>query len=322
MLSKIALLGVMGHGKSSVANLFAGLDYFKVSNGVDTCTKSTSSYKNGNFEIFDTQGLNDKDDIDVKNLQEMILTCKKERLNALFLVINGQVCRIDEGFKKIIRQICKLFMGKYIWKQIGLIFTHYGYSEEEQDEVREREEDFIKQVLNTAEEEYKEIIKTQDQNNKTCDENEKIVDTLRCFYVNAKRRRNGNYDSHTLEEIEKIKNLVKKYPPINKVQSKFIVKKEVLKDQKGDVSNKLIEIRETGLMAGLKTAGCYTFGALVIVLSPYYLLDAGICKLIGLPFDDDSFFNKSGDISIDLLKDIPRYFTEIPDELNTKIIGN
>ena len=146
-------------------------------------------------------------------------------------------------------------MGKYIWKQIGLIFTHYGYNEEEKSDVREREKDYIKDILKTAEEQYKEIIKNQDPNNKTCDPDEKIVNTLKCFYVNSKKKRNGQYDAHTIKECEEIKKWAKNHPPINKVPSKFIVKKEIFSNQKGQISN--IIKKEKGILAGLKTAGCY-----------------------------------------------------------------
>lgn len=95
----------------------------------------------------------------------------------------------DEGVKQVIREICKLFMGKYIWKQIGFIFTHFGYDEKQQDEVKQRESNYVKEVLQTTEKEYQEIIKNQDENNKACDPKEKIVNYLECFYVNAKREK-------------------------------------------------------------------------------------------------------------------------------------
>lgn len=321
MKTKIALLGIMGHGKSSVANIFAGKDCFKVSNDIYSCTPMIQSYDNGNMVIFDTRGLNDKGEIEVNNLQEMIKTFKKEKLNAIFIVFNGQVCRFDEGMKQIIREICKLFMGKYIWKQIGVIFTRYGYEEEQQNEIRERSKNFVKEILKVAEEEYKEIIKNQDENNKTCDPNEKITDNLKCFFVNSKRKKNGQYDQQTLEEIEKIKNLAKKYPQINKVQSKFIVKKEIMKDIKGDIKKMNIEKKEKGFLAGLKTAGCYLLGGLNALQTPAWLLGTGVCKLVGLPFDDNSAVNVLGDGYFDLVKATPKFFKEIPDKVNTHIVG-
>ena len=165
MLSKIALVGCKGSGKSSVTNIFAGNDKFEVKTDIDSCTTKTDiyqNYQNGNIEIFDTQGLNYKDETDVKTFQEMIKNFKKEQLNAIFLVVNGEVCLIDEELKTIIREICKLFMGKYIWTQIGIIFTHFGYEEEQQNKVKQREGDFVKEVLDIAEKEYQEIIRNQD----------------------------------------------------------------------------------------------------------------------------------------------------------------
>ena len=76
-------------------------------------------------------------------------------------------------------------------EKIGLIFTHYGYDEDTQADVRETGNKIMKKILETAENEYKEIIKNQNQNNKTCDPNEKIVKSLNCFYVNKKKKREG-----------------------------------------------------------------------------------------------------------------------------------
>ena len=98
-------------------------------------------------------------------------------------------CRVNESLKNVIREICNLFIGKYIWNQIGIIFTHYGYDEEEQNEVKGREKEFIQKILKVAEEEYEKILKNQDENNKTCDSSLKLVDTLKCFYVNAKKKK-------------------------------------------------------------------------------------------------------------------------------------
>ena len=321
MKSKIVLIGDMGSGKSSVGNLFAGKDYFKVYDEISPSLEYTvNSYDAGDLIIFDTVGLNDK--TDVSNLQKMIETFKKEEMNAIFIVLNGQICLFDEGMKQMIREICKLFMGKYIWKQIGIIFTRYGYDEKQHEEIKKQANNLVKEVLKEAEEEYKDIIKNQDQNNKTCDPNEKIVETLKFFFVNAKRKENDTYDSETLNVIQKIKNLVKDYPPINKIQSKFIVKKEIIKDQIMNTQIKQIKVKEEGFMAGLKTLGSYALGVYNVLATPGELLYAGTCKVIGLPFNKDSFINKLGDEFITLAKKTPEFFTEIPDKWNTKILGS
>lgn len=142
--TKIVLIGIMGNGKSSVANIFAGKDIFKVSDGVESCTVSINSFINGDIEIFDTEGLNSEKNKDTENLQNMINRFKKEEMNAIFIFHNGEICRIDKSLEKVIRQICKLFTGKYIWNQIGIIFTHYGYDKEDQDAVKGRENNSLK----------------------------------------------------------------------------------------------------------------------------------------------------------------------------------
>ena len=312
-ISKIVLIGIMGNGKSSVANLFAGKEYFKVSNGVDSCTLNISSYKNGEIEIFDTEGLNSGKNKDVENLQKMINTFKKEKMNAIFIVNNGEICRIDDSLEKVIRQICKLFVGKYIWKQIGIIFTHYGTDIEDQEEIRGREKDYVKRILNIAENEYQNIVSNQTEDFKTCDPNEKLVDTLKCFYVNAKKKRNV-YDIHTLNEIENIKKLVRNYPPITKIQSKFVIKRELLKDQKGDPENIVKKQLKTGFVPFLKRAGCYALGLMNIIDTPIYLALSGVCKTIGLAFDENSTINEVGDAYLKVIKETPDIFTKYPEK--------
>lgn len=320
--SKIVLIGIMGNGKSSVANIFAGKEVFKVSNMPDSCTVKMESYTNGNITVFDTEGLNSEKNKDVQNLQNMIERFKKENINAIFIVHNGEICRIDESLTKMIRQICKLFIGKYIWKQIGIIFTHYGYEEEDQREIKGREKEFVKKILEIANSEYENIIRNQDENNKKCDAKEKLVDTLKCFYVNSKKRQN-QYDAHTLQQIEEIKKLVKNYPPITLIQSRFIVKKELRKDLKRDIKNILKTEKESGIITGLKKFGCYVGGVINAIDTPLYLALGGITKGIGLAFKDESLINRIGDASFEAIKSTPKYFTEFPDNIkDTRIIGS
>ena len=240
----------------------------------------------------------------------------------LFLLfINGVDCRFENSIKNIIKSICKIFMGKYIWKQIGLIFTHYGYDVDTQADVKETGNKMMKKILEIAENEYKEIIKNQNQNNKTCDPNEKIVKSLNCFYVNSKKKGDGQYDLHSLEEIEKIKNFVENLMPIDKVQSKFIVSKKLLKDQKSDISKELIKVKDKGVLAGLKTLGCYALGVTNAIYTPAYALLGGASKLISLPFEDDSVFNKFSQNCMDTIEYTSVCFNELPDQVNTKVVG-
>ena len=52
-----------------------------------------------------------------------------------------------------------------------------------------------------------------------------------------------------------------------------------------------------------------------IIATPMYLLESGICKTIGLPFDKNSIINKAGDVYLGIAKLTPEIFTEYPEEL-------
>ena len=82
--------------------------------------------------------MDNKEKNEFENLQKMILRFKKGEKNAIFIVHNGEVCRIDKSLEKVIRQICNLFIGKYIWKQIATIFKHYRYDIDDQKEIKGR----------------------------------------------------------------------------------------------------------------------------------------------------------------------------------------
>ena len=75
-------------------------------------------------------------------------------------------------------------------------------------------------------------------------------------------------------------------------------------------------------MARLKTLGSYALGVYNALETPAYLLGAGVCKVIGLPFDDDSFINELSDGYMEMVKVTPKFFNEIPDDWNTKIVGS
>ena len=207
---------------------------------------------------------------DINSIQKMISRLQEEKINAIFFVIRINE-RIHQKLKITFEQICRLFKGKYIWKQIGIILT-YPY-DNISEKHKEKGKIIIKEVLNIAENEYKEIIRTQDQNNRICDPNEKLVDNLNCFYVKIPEE--GEYcDDYSIKEIKRIKSLVKYYPPITLVQSEFIVKKQIIKDIKtviernGEESGVYSVLRENkglafGLGLGLFVSPLTVLGGLV-----------------------------------------------------------
>ncbi len=164
-------------------------------------------------------------------------------------------------------QICRLVKVKYIWKQIGIILT-YPY-DNISEKHKEKGKIIIKEVLNIAENEYKEIIRTQDQNNRVCDPNEKLVDNLNCFYVKIPEE-GEYYDDYSIKEIKRIKSLVKYYSPITLVQSEFIIKKEIIKDIKTAVEK---NGEESGVYSVLRENKGLAFGlGLGLIVSPLTVL--------------------------------------------------
>ena len=180
----------------------------------------------------------------------------------------------------------------------------------------------MENILKIADNEYENIIKNQNQNEIRCDRNEKITETLKCFYLNTEKVDN-KYDIQTLNEIEKIKELIKDYPSINKIQSKFVTKIELKKDLKGESKNidirDIIRENETGFMAGLRRAGCFATGIFKTQFVPYELLCSGLCKGIGLAFDKNSYINRMGDSLLNMALENSEFLTEY---VGTNITGS
>jgi hypothetical protein len=224
----------------------------------------------------------------------MISRLQEEKINAIFFVIRINE-RIHQKLKITFEQICRLFKGKYIWKQIGIILT-YPY-DNISEKHKEKGKIIIQEVLNIAENEYKEIIRTQDQNNRVCDPNEKLVDNLNCFYVKIPEE-GEYYDDNSIKEIKRIKSLVKYYPPITLVQSEFIVKKEISKDIKTAFER---NGEESGVYSVLRENKGLAFGlGLGLIVSPLTVLGGlvagGIVNKTVEVYDEEVIYWSTGRI--------------------------
>ena len=292
MLTKLAFIGESGSGISTVADLFLEKYYNVYHNDYGYRNNPIRSFKIGEFEIFDIKGLDYSSDIN--SIQKMISRLQEEKINAIFFVIKINE-RIHQKLKITFEQICRLFKGKYIWKQIGIIFTHsYNNIKEEH---KERGKKFIQEVLNIVENEYKEIIRTQDPNNRICDPNEKLVDNLNCFYIKIPEE-GEYYDDYSIKEIKRIKSLVKYYPPITLVQSEFIVKKEIIKDIKTAVER---NGEESGVYSVLRENKGLAFGlGLGLFVSPLTVLGGlvagGIVNKTVEVYDEEVIYWSTGRI--------------------------
>ena len=95
----------------------------------------------------------------------------------------------------------------------------------------------------------------------------------------------------------------------------------VKRDVKGNEKTVLKTEKESGFFAGLKKLGCYGLGVLGAAMTPQCMLNGLVYKGIGLAFDNDSL-NHCGNEFLNTPRLIPKLFTDIPERLNTKIIGS
>ena len=130
----ILLIGLSGHGKSSLGNFLLGKHIFKVSDRNQLCTRCISSYTSGNLTIIDTPGFcslngyyeyDDNNDIlFIKEIKEYI--DKSKNIRAILIVINSQEVRITNDFKNLIKMIYNNF--KYdILYHISFVFTKSSF---------------------------------------------------------------------------------------------------------------------------------------------------------------------------------------------------
>ena len=292
MLTKLALIGESGSGISTVADLVLEKFYNVYHNDYGYHNDPIRSFKIGEFEILDIKGLDYSSDLN--SIQKMISRLQEEKINAIFFVIKINE-RIHQKLKITFEQICRLFKGKYIWKQIGIILT-YPY-DNISEKHKEKGKIIIKEVLNIAENEYKEIIRTQDPNNRICDPNEKLVDNLNSFYVKIPEE-GEYYDDNSIKEIKRIKSLVKYYPTITLVQSEFIVKKQIIKDIKTVIER---NGEESGVYSVLRENKGLAFGlGLGLLVSPLTVLGGlvagGIVNKTVEVYDEEVIYWSTGRI--------------------------
>lgn len=130
----ILLIGLPGHGKSSLGNFLLSKQIFKVSDGYKLCTRNISSYTSGNLTIIDTPGFDsvENDKVFINEIKEYIN--KSKNIRAILIVINSQEVRITNDFKNLIKMICNNF--KYdILYHIAFVFSKSSFMNYKQKQI-------------------------------------------------------------------------------------------------------------------------------------------------------------------------------------------
>lgn len=124
----IVIIGETGTGKSSLSDLLAGKDLFKVSGDPASCTKETICHKSEidpSIGIVDTPGLQDSKGSDKEHYDQMIKIIKSlNNINLVVVVLNYASCRLTLSVQYMLRFLCYLFP-KDISNHIAIVFTHY-----------------------------------------------------------------------------------------------------------------------------------------------------------------------------------------------------
>lgn len=250
MSIKIGLLGPTGVGKSSTGNALLGKEFFKAQGGVNAVTRDPLSGSDGKITVYDNPGTMDTYGEESRIITDTLEKFKTAKINMIGMVWNITNQRGDTKLKEFVELVCEMFVGKYIWKHIAIIFTYFPFDKEDRDEYKKNEKDFIKVIIDIAKDKYRRIIENQPDDYRVQDINERLVDNIKCFYI-SKKRKDGKYDPDTIKELNKIKKFAATLSPIDKVTSR-ILKNIEIKDNLYDSYDEDVEIKDKGFFGVAK----------------------------------------------------------------------
>eukprot|EP01084_Bolivina_argentea_P028060 52189_1 len=135
-ISKIVLLGITGHGKSTFGNRLCGNIVFETSDALDSETQEIKKVTikpninniNNKISVIDTPGNFDSHGTDrrhANNLVEYLKGCGG--INAFIIVKSYTVSRYDVKFKQYLCFLSKM-LGTNFWTHVSVILTHASYN--------------------------------------------------------------------------------------------------------------------------------------------------------------------------------------------------
>ena len=143
----ILLIGLSGHGKSSLGNFLLGKQIFKVSDGCKLCTRNISTYASGNLTIIDTPGfcseynyIQNNNILFIKEIKEYIN--KSKNITAILIVIIRHEKRITQDFENLIKIMCNNFKYDILYR-IAFVFTKAYFRKKELKQIKQESKYFI-----------------------------------------------------------------------------------------------------------------------------------------------------------------------------------
>jgi len=152
MQSTVIGIGETGMGKSTFLNAFLRKNAFQASNSPDSCTKITSvdsNIINGQTrKAIDTPGIKDTDNMDQEKVKQLVefLLHYEDGINAVAIVLNGQVDRYTKDTEKFIKIAHQMFNHPDFWEHLCIIFTKW-FSGMNEDQKRMKQEEYKRRVI-------------------------------------------------------------------------------------------------------------------------------------------------------------------------------
>ena len=159
-LDRITILAFGGtcSGKSSFGNAYLNKNAFETSISLDPCTKSICSAENivnGKLRTYiDSPGFNDPGGVDSEHIEQIVdfLRNRKNGINAVGIVINGQDPKFDQNIQKLLKMLDFSFGDNNVcfWNSVFIVFTKWYNEVMTEKSSKSLEREYRKKVIEFA----------------------------------------------------------------------------------------------------------------------------------------------------------------------------
>ena len=211
-INKILVLGKTGEGKSTLCNYI--LNYSekkcKESSLPGSCTKTVDGFISNSYKdifMIDTPGLSDSKGEDqeiINRINEALKEKHCKGIKSIIFVNNINKDRLDFDDKRLLLIYCKMFPFPEFWYHVGILFSKsYEYFPEEALKPMKiaKQNDYLKDLIQTVEENAKEINKNLPQNKQI-----QVPGVFQTFYTDCGSVIQGFNHDRTDKEINRLIN--------------------------------------------------------------------------------------------------------------------